>query len=414
MTTYQTSKLAQSIKSSDVRNLLQFALLPDMVSLAGGLPAPELFDVEGLKTAAALALGESATASLQYGLTDGQPRLKTALIRHLADKGVCASNETLVVTSGSQQALDLMGRTLIDQGDTVIVERPTYLAALQAFSQYGPEYVSIPMDAEGGCVETLEQLDWSKRPKLVYCVTNFANPSGASMALSRRQWLAKWAARNKVFVLEDDPYGDLYTSGSPIPPLAALAKDIPGASEWCGYTSTLSKCIAPGLRVGWLVLPPALANTVSKIKQAVDLHTSSLAQEVAARYLESGRLPGRLVRVRAEYAARRDVLETALRTRFGPRLVFNSTDGGMFLWARFTDGTNTRALLQHALERKVVFVPGDIFYASDADFSTLRLNFTGATVERLRLGVDRLFEAHADYKRNAEAAQLLPAAVGID
>lgn len=411
MTTYLTSKISQSIRSSHVRDLLQMALRPDMISMAGGLPAPELFDVEGIQQAAQLALTESPSACLQYGMTEGQQRLKDALVRHLAAKGVHATNDTLVVTTGSQQALDLMGRTMLDPGDRIVVERPTYLSALQAFNLYSPEFISIAVDRDGGCVEQLERLTPRQMPKLVYVVTNFANPSGASMSIERRAWLARWAVRNKVFVLEDDPYGDLYLGSSPLPPLAAIARDIPGATDWCGYTSTLSKCVAPGLRIGWLVLPAELARAVAKVKQAIDLHTSSFAQEVAARYLESGRLPGRLAAIRKEYGARRDALQAALQSRFGAKLSFNSPQGGLFLWAKFNDGTKTGELLRHALERNVIFVPGDLFFADTPDLSTLRINFSGATSEKIAAGVDRMFEAHAAYRREADGFALLAATV---
>ncbi|MES3003820.1 MAG: PLP-dependent aminotransferase family protein [Pseudomonadota bacterium] len=409
MTTYLTSKISQSIKSSHVRDLLQMALRPDMISMAGGLPAAELFDVEGIQQAAQLALAESPSACLQYGMTEGQQRLKDALVRHLAAKGVHATNDTLVVTTGSQQALDLMGRTMLDPGDRIAVERPTYLSALQAFNLYSPEFVSIAVDRDGGCVEQLERLTPGQMPKLVYVVTNFANPSGASMSLERRAWLARWAVRNKVFVLEDDPYGDLYFGSSPLPPLAAIARDIPGATEWCGYTSTLSKCVAPGLRIGWLVLPAELARAVAKVKQAIDLHTSSFAQEVAARYLESGRLPGRLDTIRKEYRTRRDALQAALQSRFGAKLTFNTPEGGLFLWAKFNDGTQSGELLRHALERNVIFVPGDLFFADTPDLSTLRINFSGATAEKIATGVDRMFEAHAAYRRETDGFALLAA-----
>ena len=217
------------------------------------------------------------------------------------------------------------------------------------------------------------------------------------MSLQRRKRLARWAVENEVFVLEDDPYGDLQTSGESIPTVAALSREIPGAADWCGYTSTLSKCVAPGLRVGWLVLPRELARRVALIKQAADLQTSPLSQEIAASYLRSGRLSERLELIRKEYGRRRSVLQDALRSSFGPSLSFDEGNGGMFLWARFTDGTQTRELLEYALTQNVMFVPGDAFFAERPDTATLRLNFTAAAPERIRLGVDRLQRAHAEY-----------------
>ena len=398
MTSYQLSARAANIKSSDVRDLLQYAGQADMISLAGGLPAAELFDVEGISVACDRALRQSSTASLQYGMTEGQASLKEALIRYLADKGISASSERLVITSGSQQALDLMARAMIDEGDTIAVERPTYLAALQAFNLCAPKYVSIGVDHDGGCVHDLENLPPTQLPKFVYVVTNFANPSGASMSLERRRWLVHWAVRNQVFVLEDDPYGDLISNGKPIASIASIASTIVGGTEWCGYTSTLSKCIAPGLRIGWLLLPQALAKTVAKVKQAVDLHTSSFTQEMAACYLNSGRIKTHLPKIQQAYHERRLVLEGALREHFGGTLTFASTSGGMFLWARFTDGTNTRDLLAHALKANVMFVPGDVFFTEQADTATLRMNFTGTGPEKLKIGVQRLLQAHKAYR----------------
>jgi 2-aminoadipate transaminase len=397
MTSYDLSDAAAQIKTSDVRDLLHYAQRADMISLAGGLPDVELMDLEGLRAAAASALATSWQACLQYGLTEGQPALKEALIEHLARKGISARPESIVVTSGSQQALDLVARALLNPGDTVVVERPTYFAALQALGLCGPRFATIAIDGDGGRVEELESLTFERKPKLVYVVSNFANPSGVSMSLRRRERLARWAVDNEVFVLEDDPYGDLQTSGQSIPTVAALSRNIPGAADWCGYTSTLSKCVAPGLRVGWLVLPNELAHRVALIKQAADLQTSPLSQEIAASYLRSGRLSERLEIIRNEYGRRRKVLQESLRSSFGPRLSFNEGNGGMFLWARFTDGTQTRDLLEYALARNVMFVPGDAFFAERPDTATLRLNFTAAAPERIRLGVDRLHHAHADY-----------------
>jgi 2-aminoadipate transaminase len=388
------SRRAQALKRSDVRDLLHHAARPGMISLAGGLPAAELFDVEGVRAAALAALDEAPADALQYGMTEGQPALRAALAAHLGARGIAARADDLVVTTGSQQGLDLVARALVDPGDTVVVERPAYLAALQALSLCGPRFASIGVDAEGGRVDQLAALEAGPRPKLVYVVPDFANPSGATMSAPRRLALARWAVRNEVFVLEDDPYGALRTRGEPVPSIVALAREVPGAERWVGQASTLSKTVAPGLRIGWLLLPGWLRDAVVRIKQAADLHTSSFAQEVAARYLASGRLPQRLERVRAEYARRCDALAGALREAFGDRLAFEPPDGGMFVWARFADGTDTRALLPLALERGTMFVPGDAFHVDDPDAATLRLNFSAASPERLREGVRRLADAH--------------------
>ncbi|WP_157269404.1 aminotransferase-like domain-containing protein [Azohydromonas aeria] len=391
---YPLSTRAAALRSSDVRELLKAAQQAHVISLAGGLPAAELFDTEGLRAATQAALAEGAgVAALQYGLTEGQPALRAALRTHEAGRGIDMAGRELLVTTGSQQALDIVARLLLDEGDVVVVQRPSYLAALQTFTLAGARCVGLDEDAEGARVEDLETLALPARPKLVYLVSPFANPSGASLSLRRRQWLLAWAARHQVLVLEDDPYGVLRTEGQELPSLTALAQEVPGARAWCGRTSTLSKAVAPGLRLGWLVLPRPLAEAAARVKQAMDLHTSSFAQEVAARYLESGRLPAHLARVREAYRERRRALCRALTDAFGAALEFDEPEGGMFVWARFTDGTDTRALLPRALDAGMAFVPGDAFYAEGAPRDRLRLSFTTESPERLREGVARLHAA---------------------
>ena len=383
------------LQSSTVRDLLRLASRPGMLSLAGGLPAPELFDTEGLQAATASALADDPVACLQYGPTEGQPRLREALARLMRARGVDAGAHDVLVTAGSQQGLDLVARCLLDPGDTVAVEDPTYLAALQVFSLAEAELLPVPGDAAGMQVEALLELPRSRLPRLVYLVPEFANPTGASLSLPRRRMLLEWAAANGVLVLEDDPYGALRSRGEALPPLAAMARDLPGAAGCCGYASTLSKTVAPGLRVGWLVLPPLLAEAVTRAKQAMDLHTATFSQEICARYLESGRLDGHLPRIRSAYSRRRDVLAEALCETFGERLSFQVPDGGMFLWARFTDGTDTRRLLAAALAEGVGFVPGDAFQPRPGRRDRLRLNWTGHDEKGLREAVARLARAHA-------------------
>lgn len=388
------SRRVSAMRRSDVRDLLRHAGLPDMISLAGGLPAAELFDVEGLRAATLAALDASPASALQYGMTEGQPALREAIASLWGERGIVADAENLVVTTGSQQGLDLVARALLDDGDAVVLERPSYLAALQAFGLASPRWCTIGVDTHGGRVEDLDVACEGVRPKLVYVVPDFANPTGACMSLERRRALVLWAARREVTVLEDDPYGALRTRGASLPSLAALAAEVPGGSRWVAQASTLSKTVAPGLRTGWLLLPPWLRDAVVRIKQAADLHTSSFAQEVACHYLASGRLPTRLAIVRTEYARRRDALAGALQAGFGERLALQVPDGGMFLWGRFTDGTDTRALLPFALERGTMFVPGDAFFVDAPDVATLRLNFSASPPQRLHEGALRLLDAH--------------------
>lgn len=397
------SARVRAMRRSDVRELLRHAGLPGMISLAGGLPAAELFDVEGLRAATAAALAERPADALQYGETEGDAGLRAALAARMRARGIDCRDTDPVVTAGSQQGLDLVARALLDDGDTVVVERPSYLAALQVFGLARPRWASIGVDAEGARVDELDAACAGPRPKLVYVVPDFANPSGATMSVARREALVRWAARHEVTVLEDDPYGALRTRGGALPPLAAIAATVPGASRWVAHASTLSKTVAPGLRVGWLLLPPWLRDAVVRLKQAADLHTASLSQAVARHYLASGRLDARLDLVRGEYARRRDALAAALAEAFGGRLAMQVPDGGMFVWARFVDGTDTRALLEPAIARGVTFVPGDAFFVDAAERGWLRLNFSACDPERLREGVRRLADAHAALHRRAAA-----------
>lgn len=396
------SRAARRIGSSDIRDLLRHAQQPGMISLAGGLPAAELFDAEGLRAAAALALAEPA-AALQYGATEGDASLREQLAQRMLQRGCAVAASDVVVTAGSQQALYLLAQALLDAGDTVALERPSYLAAIQAFALTGARLVSVPGDAQGLVVDALIERAGTARPKLVYLVSNFANPTGACLSLERRRQLLRWAAAERVFVLEDDPYGELRYRGEALPSLLALARDIPGAQAYCGYVSSLSKTVAPGLRVGWMVLPPALREATARIKQALDLHTSTLTQAVAARYLASGRLAEHVERVRADYQRRCAALADALRARFGSSIEFSEPEGGMFLWARLRSGVDTRRLLEAARQRGVIFVPGETFYPDVPERATLRLNFTAGTPAQLAEGAARLFAAHEELLNAAQS-----------
>ncbi len=381
-----------------------------MISLAGGIPASSLFDIESLNAATARALAANADAAYQYGLTEGQPRLQQQLAALMKQRGVELEAEKILVTSGSQQAIDLIARAFLDPGDRVAIEAPSYLAAIQVFDLCRFKALPVTSDSNGARVDLLPQVDGGEAmPKLAYLVTNFANPSGATLSLERRVALLKWAAANQVFVLEDDPYGELRYRGTPIPPLVAIAKDIPAASGWCGYASSLSKIVSPGLRIGWLCLPDDVHDAAGRIKQALDLQTSSFVQEVAAEYLESGRLAGRLPMIRATYSEHCDALSEALHAAYGDALAFKRPDGGMFLWAQFASkDLDTRDLLALSRQRGVIFAPGAAFYPEAVKSNSLRLSFSTGTPSELKDGVARFRAAYDDLLRLKQAE---PAAV---
>jgi 2-aminoadipate transaminase len=395
---YEFSSRMHGVQSSMIRDLLKFAQRPGIISLAGGLPSPFTFDVEGIQQATDQVLAHEPARALQYGLTDGQPSLKRELARLTSSRGAAPAEDDLVVTTGSQQGIDLMARLFINPGDVIVVERPAYLAALQTFALAQASIRSIDSDANGACVEqidaVLDACAAAGQPvKLIYVVANFANPSGATLSRERRLHLLRAAVARQVFVLEDDPYGELRSFGASVPPLIALASEVAGAAHWCGYLSTLSKIVAPGFRLGWLVLPPAVRDQAVICKQGMDLHSSTFAQEVAARYLASGRLEARLPSIRAAYRERNEALAAALNRHLGSRIVYNRPEGGMFLWARLSEAVDASELLQHAIDEGMIFVPGSAFYADAPDRSTLRLSFATAAPAELDVAVQRLARA---------------------
>ncbi len=388
---YPVARRMQNVSSSAIRDLLKHATEPGMISLAGGLPAPDLFDLQGLAGASADVMRELPVSALQYGVTAGQPGLRQSLANVMASRGAKVSADDIVVTTGSQQGIDLIARVMLDAGDLVCVERPSYLAAIQTFALAEAKFIGVEVDEQGMMVDNLEALLLQHKPKFIYTVATFANPSGATMNLERRKRLLELAVKHQVFVIEDDPYGELRSRGSPLPPLIALAKEIPGAEDWCGYLSTLSKILAPGFRIGWTILPPALRNYAEIAKQGMDLHTSTFTQAVASRYLDSGRLAERLPSIRDSYKERNEALADALHRHLEGALHYQQPDGGMFLWAKWNDKTiDSTALLKFALPEKMIFVPGEHFYADAPEQNTIRLSFATPTCEQIDEGIRRL------------------------
>ena len=386
-----------NVETSAIRELFKLLGKPGIVSFAGGFPDPAMFDVEGIRAASAAALVSEPGAALQYGATEGYEPLRSQLSAFEATKGANVAPSGLIVTTGSQQALDLLGKTMISPGDTVIVEAPTFLATIQCFRLYGAKVVGAPIDAEGVRVDTLEQLIVQHRPKMVYLIPTFGNPSGATLSEARRVKVLELAVKHQVLVVEDDPYGDLYFGKAPPPSMLALSERVPGSRDWLAHCGSLSKVLSPGLRIGWLVAPAELLGKATMCKQFSDAHTSTLAQATAAHYLASGRMPTTLAHVREAYAARALCLCDTLRAELGNAIEFVAPGGGLFVWARLTgrDGKLADAgqLAKLAIEQGVAFVPGNPFYAHDADPATLRLSFATANAEQIALGVARLKKA---------------------
>ena len=387
-----------NVETSAIRELFKLLGKPGIISFAGGFPDSAMFDVDGIREASQKALTEEPGAALQYGATEGYQPLREQLAAFMGSKGVQdLAPEGLIVTTGSQQALDLLGKTLINPGDKVIVEGPTFLATIQCFRLYGAEVIAAPIDADGVQTHRLEQLIQEHKPKFVYLIPTFGNPSGATLSLERRKKVLELAVQYQTLVVEDDPYGDLYFDVAPPPSLLALSAQVPGSRALLAHCGSLSKVLSPGLRVGWMIAPADLLARATMCKQFSDAHTSTFAQATAAQYLKAGRMPGTLAKVRAVYAERARTMGEALRTVLGDAISFSQPGGGLFFWARLTGAggkvQDGNELAKRAIEKGVAFVPGTPFFASQPDHATLRLSFATADVAKIREGVARLGQA---------------------
>ena len=387
-----------NVETSAIRELFKLLGKPGIISFAGGFPDSAMFYVDGIREASQKALTEEPGAALQYGATEGYQPLREQLAAFMGSKGVQdLAPEGLIVTTGSQQALDLLGKTLINPGDKVIVEGPTFLATIQCFRLYGAEVISAPIDADGVQTDRLEALIQEHKPKFVYLIPTFGNPSGATLSLERRKKVLELAVQYQTLVVEDDPYGDLYFDVAPPPSLLALSAQVPGSRALLAHCGSLSKVLSPGLRVGWMIAPADLLARATMCKQFSDAHTSTFAQATAAQYLKAGRMPGTLAKVRAVYAERARTMGEALRNELGDAISFSQPGGGLFFWARLTGAggkvQDGNELAKRAIEKGVAFVPGTPFFASQPDHATLRLSFATADVAKIREGVARLGQA---------------------
>ncbi|RYX96019.1 MAG: PLP-dependent aminotransferase family protein [Comamonadaceae bacterium] len=386
-----------NVETSAIRELFKLLGKPGIVSFAGGFPDSAMFDVDGLKDASMRALTEEPGGALQYGATEGYQPLREQLGAFMAAKGAAVKPEELIVTTGSQQALDLLGKTMISPGDKVIVEGPTFLATIQCFRLYGAELISAPIDAHGVKTDELEKLIAEHQPKFVYLIPTFGNPSGALLTLERRRQVLAMAVKHQVLIVEDDPYGDLYFGEAPPPSLLALSDSVPGSRELLVHCGSLSKVLSPGLRIGWMVAPPELLSRAVMCKQFSDAHTSTFAQATAAQYLKAGRMPATLANVRKVYGERAQAMGAALKRELGDAVEFTQPEGGLFFWARLT-GANGKSqdateFAKKAIEQLVAFVPGAPFYAANPDKATFRLSFATADVAKIAEGVARLGKA---------------------
>lgn len=387
-----------NVETSAIRELFKLLGKPGIISFAGGFPDSAMFDVEGIREASALALSKEPGAALQYGATEGYNPLREQLALFMATKGVKnLAAEGLIVTTGSQQALDLVAKTLLNPNDVALVEAPTFLATIQCFRLYGPQVLGVPIDAHGVQVDKLEAMIQQHKPKLVYIIPTFGNPSGALLTQERRLKILQLAVQYQTIVVEDDPYGDLYFGEAPPPSMLALSDQVPGSRDWLVHCGSLSKVLSPGLRVGWMVAPPDLLARATMCKQFSDAHTSTFAQATAAQYLLSGRMPATLNTVRRVYAERAQAMDKALQRELGDALTYTAPQGGLFFWANLTGKNGAvkdgNAFAKSAIEKGVAFVPGAPFFANDPDLSSIRLSFATADVAKIEEGIARLGQA---------------------
>jgi len=375
------------VASSPVRDLLALIDRPEVISFAGGLPAPELFDLDGLRAAFDRVLSTPAgRRHLQYAPTEGNADLRALVAARMTARGLPTGADDLLVTTGSQQGLTLIAAALLDPGAVVAVEEPTYLAALQCFQLAGCRIVPVRSDAEGVDPAALAEVLETDRPRLLYLVPTFANPTGRTLSAQRRAEVAALAAGHGLWVVEDDPYGELRYRGEPVPALAAQ----PAAADRVLHLGSFSKIAAPGLRLGWVRTPATLRPALTVAKQAADLHTSTIDQAAAAAWLAGTDLDAHLQNLRLAYAKRRDAMMAAMPTTAPAGSTWSDPDGGMFTWLRLPGPVDTATLLPAALARDVAFVPGAPFYTRRPDPATMRLSFTTHTPGEITEGMRRL------------------------
>jgi 2-aminoadipate transaminase len=383
--TWTLSQRAQKLTSSAIREILKVTERPEVISFAGGLPSPDTFPVQRLRAHADTVLTTMPQAALQYGPTEGYAPLREWIAARHSTASTKIDPANVLVTTGSQQALDLLGKTLIDAGSRVLVETPTYLGALQAFSLFEPHYASIPSDEHGPVLSALTP-QFLSGSRFMYCLPNFQNPTGRRIPLERRVELARIAADAGVLILEDDPYGSLSYKGDTLPTLLSMNQDN------VVYMGSFSKVLAPGLRVGYLIAPQALHRKLVQAKQAADLHTPSFTQRIVHEAVKDGFLDDHIPSIRALYAQRCEVMLAAMSRHFPSSVKWNRPEGGMFIWVELREGVDSMKLLDKAIAQNVAFVPGAPFFANEPRANTLRLSFVTVPPEKIQHGIAVLGE----------------------
>jgi 2-aminoadipate transaminase len=390
---FRFAQRTQRMKSSAIRELLKLTEQPDVISFAGGLPAPDVFPIKEFQEACNRVLRDHGPVALQYGTTEGYQPLREMIARHTMRYGIQVTADNILITSGSQQALDLVGKIFINHGDRIIVESPTYLGAMQAWNIYGAEYVTVPSD-ENGIVTSELEAALRAGPKFIYVLPNFQNPTGVTIPLERRQQLVELADRYGVPIIEDDPYGQLRFEGSHLPPIVVLDEKLhPQNGHYTGnviYLSTFSKTLAPGIRLAWVIAPPEVIRKMVMAKQGADLHTATFNQMVAYEVARGGFLDNHVRHICQVYHERRDVMLDALEEHMPEGVRWTHPNGGLFLWVTLPENMRTVEMFKDAVKEKVAYVPGESFYPYGGGHNTMRLNFSYASPEKINEGIARL------------------------
>ncbi|WP_250476467.1 PLP-dependent aminotransferase family protein [Caballeronia sp. INML1] len=382
-TPWQLSERARKLTSSAIREILKVTERPEVISFAGGLPSPATFPVEEMRHASERILRDQPAAALQYSATEGYMPLREWVAARYSVNGAHVRPTQVLITTGSQQALDLLGKTLVDPGSRVLVETPTYLGALQSFSLFEPHYVQVPTDESGLIPETLDAA-LTANARLLYAQPNFQNPTGRRLPLERRRALAAFAQRASFPVIEDDPYGALDYAGAPLPTLLSMAP------EHVVHLGSFSKVLAPGLRVGYIIAPEELHFKLVQAKQATDLHTPSLTQRIVYEVVKDGFLDQHVPTIRALYRDQCEAMLRALERHMPAGVEWNRPEGGMFVWVKLPQHIDSMKLLEQAIAQNVAFVPGGPFFANEAQHNTLRLSFVTVPPATIDEGVARL------------------------
>ncbi|WP_461244782.1 aminotransferase-like domain-containing protein [Secundilactobacillus muriivasis] len=397
---YQFSRNVPVSDEDPVGNILKVAGDPNIISFAGGLPAPELFPVEELKQVTDAVYDESGRQALQYSIANGDPELRDQIAKRMNKQGITCDTDNIIITTGSQQSIDLTAKCFINPGDTVIVEQPTYLCALDVFRSYGAHLVGVEMDDDGMKMDALEAaVQANPNTKFIYTIPSFQNPTGRTMPADRRQKMIDIADKYNVMILEDDPYGAIRFAGEDVAPVKTFEHE-----ERVIYMSTFSKILAPGLRIGWVVAEKKLIKKFTLMKQTVDVHSDNLTQHIIAKYMATYNIDDHIAKIKQVYRKREGIMMDAIQEYFPENVHYSHPEGGLFIWVEVPGNINTQDLFDTCIANNVAFVPGEPFYADKVIPGTFRLNYSNMAEDQIKVGIQRLGKAIEETMNETVAA----------